>query len=100
MPLVANRSAAVPSTSAGTTFDSDAPNAGISMATAATSRNTPSASLVDPGGAVSMASPTVNHVPASTAMPVATMPSRDRNPKIDAVPYSGNTNAIITSATV
>ena len=49
MPVTRKRSPAVASTSAGTSFDAKAAEAGAHIATPATSRKRPSASLVEPG---------------------------------------------------
>ena len=63
MPVSKKRSAVVASTSAGTSFDSSAPNAGTSIAVPDRIRSRPSAWLVAPTGDRSVTSPTAAHYP-------------------------------------
>ena len=58
MPVTTKRRPAVASTSAGTSFEAAADEAGAHIATPATSKKRPSASLVEPGLPVNVISPT------------------------------------------
>ena len=62
-------------------------------------RKSPSALLVEPGVPVSRTRPIAAQMPLRRPMPVAATPSRARNPKIEAVNWSGTVKARTQSAT-
>jgi hypothetical protein len=66
------------STAAGTSLPVEAAAAGTIIATAAISRNRPSASLVAPGSAPSLTSAIESQMPASSPIPVPATASRAR----------------------
>src|SRR5204863_2244010 len=100
-PAVAkNRSAASPNTAAGTNLLSATVKQVNTIAVPLTSRNKPSAPLVEPGFDASRTRPTTSQVSARTDIAVAATPSRASKQKTAATIWATNANPASTSATV